>query len=192
MTDSISIYEQYNIDLNRLSRDYLKFPLDKKEKPLKEDILYLYIELNLSIKDLSIIFNRCEVTITNFNRYYNIKKPKELQIKLAEKTWIKKYGVRCARQSEIVKSKIRQTMTERFGRDNYFKGEEGKKAAASGVMKKFGRSNYFKGKEGREAAEKSCLKKYGTVTPLLNDECKEKTKLTCREKFNNDSFAGSE
>lgn len=62
MTDSTNIYKHYNIDLNRLSRDYIKFPLKRTnnrntyEYPTKEDIEYLYLELNLNKNELLDIF----------------------------------------------------------------------------------------------------------------------------------------
>lgn len=51
----MNIYDKYNIDENKLLRDYLHNPLQhietEKGKPLelpyKEDLQYLYIELNL-------------------------------------------------------------------------------------------------------------------------------------------------
>ena len=56
MTESINIYDKYNINLSRLSRDYIKFPLKKignrYEYPIKEDMEYLYLELNLNKDEL--------------------------------------------------------------------------------------------------------------------------------------------
>lgn len=51
----MNIYDKYNIDENKLLRDYVNNPLHhietEKGKPLelpyKEDLQYLYIELNL-------------------------------------------------------------------------------------------------------------------------------------------------
>ena len=85
MTDSISIYEKYNIDLNRLSRDYLKFPLKRSgesktsnlvEYPTKEDLKYLYNELFLTTAEISKIFNCSSTIIQQFMKLFNLTKTK--------------------------------------------------------------------------------------------------------------------
>ena len=61
----MNIYEKYNINKNRLLRDYLHNPLQHIENqlgkplelPFKEDLEYLYIELNLRRKWNKIIDN---------------------------------------------------------------------------------------------------------------------------------------
>lgn len=61
----MNIYEKYNINKNRLLRDYVNNPLQHIENqfgkplelPFKEDLEYLYIELNLRRKWNKIIDN---------------------------------------------------------------------------------------------------------------------------------------
>lgn len=61
----MNIYEKYNINKNRLLRDYVNNPLQHienqlgkpLESPFKEDLEYLYIELNLRRKWNKIIDN---------------------------------------------------------------------------------------------------------------------------------------
>lgn len=65
---SEDIYTQFGIDKSKLKRDYITNPLKKVifnpltkrysfEKPLKEDLEYLYLELNLNYQQLQSIFN---------------------------------------------------------------------------------------------------------------------------------------
>lgn len=81
---SKDIVQKYNIDLNRISRDYSKNPLIltpnrtaigySLEIPNKEDLEYLFIELNMSRKDIAQYFNVSEPQIKKWNQKYNIKK----------------------------------------------------------------------------------------------------------------------
>ena len=89
MTDSISIYEKYNVDLSRLSRDYLKFPLIKgvscrikPEYPIKEDIEYIYLELNLSVKESAELFNITTSRFIAACQLYSIVKSSSLRAKM--------------------------------------------------------------------------------------------------------------
>ena len=47
-----------NIDTTRLTRDYTEQPLGKLEKPAKEDLEYLFKELNMTVEDLTKYFNK--------------------------------------------------------------------------------------------------------------------------------------
>ena len=88
MTESINIYDKYNINLSRLSRDYIKFPLKRKsesnlsnliEYPIKEDMEYLYLELNLPISLISKIFCWNSNTLTKIiKKIYKLEKSKPL------------------------------------------------------------------------------------------------------------------
>lgn len=74
------IYTKYNIDITKLKRDYIKYPLIQKyhhyEKPDKDDFYYLYITLNLSLIELSEFFNTTRRFIIRVATYYKIKKNK--------------------------------------------------------------------------------------------------------------------
>lgn len=166
------------IDTAKLSRDYKATPLTRGEKPLKEDLTYLYIDLNLSISKVAAYFNRSKDLMPKWNAFYSIRKPKHLQVALAEEVWLKKYGVKSARQAPEVKKKIRETLLSRYGRDNIFKGEEGKKYAAERCFKKLGRKNAFSGEEGKKLAEEGRLKKYGVRHSLKCPTIKAKAAKT--------------
>lgn len=112
---SNDIYKKYNVDLSKLKRDYLKEPLKNNEKPQKEDIIYLYIELNISQKDLSKYFNKTESTLNRWNRAYHIKKDREKIYKIYSNTIKEKYGCENGFQSEIIKEKSINTLKKKYG-----------------------------------------------------------------------------
>lgn len=101
---SNDIYTLYNIDLSRLKRDYILYPLKRgknqfdTEHFIKEDLYYMFIELNLRIKDLMSIFNMKEKSIRRELLYHNIKKSSKLFNLNTQKCFIKKYGVNTASQ----------------------------------------------------------------------------------------------
>lgn len=79
------IKETFGIDVvdYTFKRDYIVNPLvrlktkgNPKELPYKEDIEYLYLTLNLNIKDLQIIFASSEDLVRKSLEVYKIKKSK--------------------------------------------------------------------------------------------------------------------
>ena len=121
------IYTKYNIDINKLKRDYIKNPLIwipkptggySRERPNKEDLKYLYIDCNITIKEMIKYFNVSHGLLSNWLKYYNIKKDKKLECINREKSVLKKYGVTNAHQSNLIKEKIKQTCLEKYGVEN--------------------------------------------------------------------------
>lgn len=165
MTDSISIYEQYNIDLNKLSRDYLKFPLKRQnsskyskllEYPTKEDLEYLYIELNLTSNFVAQYFGiSMNPKFWEIIKLYNIPKGRKLTFETIKRTKIKKYGSTSYNNLE----KRKQTCLERFGVDNALKS-----------------------KEKREKIKQTCLIKYSCESSNSAKEVIDKKKKTRENK----------
>lgn len=50
--------------LDKLKRNYIENPLKPREKPYKEDIVFLYIDCNLCLQELAKLFNVCQSTTT--------------------------------------------------------------------------------------------------------------------------------
>ena len=77
------LYTKYNIDKNRLSRDYEKNPISKNifrngkwcwESLVKEDLVYLFLELNLKKKDLMDFFKISEAKLSRDMHMYGLLK----------------------------------------------------------------------------------------------------------------------
>lgn len=75
------LYSQYNIDKSKLKRDYILNPLKRGKNQHdtehfdKDDLYYLYITLNIRLKDMCKIFNMKEKSIRRELLFHNIKKP---------------------------------------------------------------------------------------------------------------------
>lgn len=116
------IYTTYNIDKSKLKRDYIQHPLmkgfggqSKGEKPFKEDLVYLYIELNLKREVLEEYFSRCSRTLKLWFKEYNIHKSMSLIHKNINQTNLKKYGVSCVLKDENIFKKGKKTLFKRYG-----------------------------------------------------------------------------
>lgn len=183
MTESISIYEKYNIDLNRLSRDYLKFPLrkgtgcfDKPEYPTKEDIEYLYLELNLTLYMLEEFFGFGEYKILDFLRKYNIRKPPKLKVERTKNTNIQKYGAEHPMQVKELKQNAINTYKLKTGYENPSQNPEVKKKKIETCLKHFGTEHPSQNKEIFERQCQNYFEKTGYYTPFENPEIIEKIK----------------
>ena len=64
--------------LDQLKRNYLENPLKKGEKPFYEDLLFLYINQNLSLDKLVDFFLVSKTTITKWLKFYKIKKNQKI------------------------------------------------------------------------------------------------------------------
>lgn len=177
-----------NIDVSRLSRDYSKEPLKRGERPTKEDLEYLYLELNLDREIIS-SFLGCGKSLRNIKKFlseYDIKKDyakisesrksnclkkygvtsvfgiESVKEKIS-KTNLEKYGFTNPSSSDIVKNKRKSTFTERYGVDNPTKNEEIKKKVANTLLERYGVDNYTKTDEYKQAVRKTNIEKYGVV-----------------------------
>lgn len=144
MTESINIYDKYNINLSRLSRDYIKFPLKRKsesnlsnliEYPTKEDLEYLYLELNLPISLISKIFCWNSNTLTKIiKKIYKLEKSQPLICKsrtlsknlhnpnwkqdMVEKSFASKERNNLNWKQDMVE-KVKNTKLLRYGNKNF-------------------------------------------------------------------------
>lgn len=122
---SNDIYTTYNIDKSKLKRDYIKNPLYiakngiGSERPYKEDLEYLYIELNIRQSLLFEYFNVKHSTFSNWIKYFNIKKDSKHIIENTSNTILTKYGVNTYTKTKEYKNKIIDQNIKLYG-VNYF------------------------------------------------------------------------
>ena len=100
------------------------------------------------------------------------------------KTKIEKYGSLEEANRRMVEHQ-RAVMLQTYGIDNIFKDKEYIKQKC---FEKFGRDNFFKGEEGKQAAEEGMLKKYGVKRALQKEEFKEKLKQTSLERYGVENY----
>ena len=113
----------------------------------------------------------------------------ERRTEKSKKTSLKRYGVEHPQQLADVKEKQKQTVKERYGVDNIFYDKEYIKKCCN---EKFGRDNYFSGEEGKRLAEEACLKKHGVRKAFEKEEFKQKYKETNLKRYGTDNFAKTE
>lgn len=178
--------ELKDIDIKRLSRDYQSFPLlrdhRKIEFPPKQDLIYLYQELDLTQEDLRKYFKVCIGKITEFLIFYDIPvirkgaKDRKAVAKKAKETYFKKTGYFNPSQNPEIKLKKQQTCFEHFGVKNPGESKE--------ILEKIKTSTT---PESRKAAAKKAketyFKKTGYESPLQDPKIKEKIKQNNLEKY---------
>ena len=102
------------IDISRLTRDYIKYPLKPEENPSKNDLEYLFIELNWSRKELAAYFNRGRGFISNLYKRYGICKTQDQINKKIDKTFKERWGCNPSSTPEV-KGKMKNTILKNWG-----------------------------------------------------------------------------
>jgi len=193
-------------ELNILNRDYKQKPLKHGEKLTKEQLEYLFIEMNYSSKQIAKIINKNRQTVLNWCKEYGLSKTKE-QIKQARKnTMLERYGVDNAMKSKqlkqkyadsvlenygvehpaqnsLIKEKMKQTYLEKYNVENPMLSEKVKETMKQNNLKEKGVEWNTQTKEMREKSKQTCLEKYGVENPAQNEEVKRKMKNTCLQKY---------
>ena len=176
------------IDFNRLDRDFRKQPYENKksngcitikERPSKNDLEYLYLELNLGKKEICELFKCGTSTLTRWLSSYGIKKPLNKMVENVVKTNIERYGV--AHYTNV--QKIKHTKLERYGDENYTNTEKAKLTK----LERYGDENY----RNKEKYIQTCLKKYGCEYATQSEDVKNKIKQTNLEKYGHESPRGN-
>jgi len=149
------------IDITRLRRDYSKEPLKTTKNGIgsefltKDEIEYLYIELNLRKKDISkfcgISFRKLSFMMTKLK----IHKNPILNLKLRQETCIQKYGVSNPNKTKEVRNKIENTCMIRYGEKCYSKTSECKKRVKETNLKNCGFENNSQSPKWKENIQKN-------------------------------------
>lgn len=74
------------IDLKRLSRNYKQSPINKGEGICREDLMYLYKELNLSSKEIAQMLACPETKVSHFCFKYALKKTKQQKQEISSRS----------------------------------------------------------------------------------------------------------
>jgi len=126
--------EKYSIDLMKLTRNYLEFPLKRGEIPNKEDLQYLYLDLNIGKKDMcQFLGNISSSRFQRIIKQYGIKKSIE-QLEELAKASLGASSPFCFKESHI---KAQQTKIIKYGDKNYNNSSKNKITS----LEKYGVSN---------------------------------------------------
>ena len=135
-------YNEHNVDVSKLSRDYILNPLKFRECPTKSDLEYLYIDLNIFHSDISSFFNVKDRTLTKWLNKYEIKKPTNLKRQNINKTMLSKYGSEHIFQSDIFKEKSKQTCLKEYGTDFANQNSKVKEKIKKSLFNTYGVEHY--------------------------------------------------
>lgn len=118
-------------------------------------------------------------------RYNNITKPLELIAKNAEKTCLKKYGVKNPSCIKEIKDKKKQTFNKHYGCDHYFQTQEFKQQADKTKENKYNNKNF----NNRDLAKETLRKKYNVENVSQIEYIKKKKEETIQERYGVDNVS---
>lgn len=175
--------------------------LSKADPPTKEDLRYLYLELNLSKSEISSILSISIFKLDKFLKLYQIEKSHELwdlQRKrvylekygtdnpskrenfkeILKESNLKKYGVLSTNQLQSVKEKKKKTCLKNFGVENPSQSKKIQQKKIETFLSRYSKTSY----NNPEQTKKTCLEKYGVSNCSKVSKFVEKKKKTCLEK----------
>lgn len=94
-----------NVDFSKLSRDYRISPLKRGEIIPKQDLQYLFIEQNLTLRQIATIINRHPNQIGRQCKQHNIRKSKEQQSSCLKKE-VKEVGITISDTQSLMMEKF--------------------------------------------------------------------------------------
>lgn len=178
----------HNIDKTKLSRDYTKEPLAFGEKIAKSDLLYLYIEKNLSAEEICQFFKCSTPKVKRSLKLHGIKKSKEAHELVKQRTFFKKYGVEKLGKSAEIRAKINKTCLERYGVTCSLRNTDIAEKAKRTCRANHGVDYAFQSSQVRKKAVKTLLTKYGVDSPLKSPVIKEHALQTSLERYGVTSY----
>lgn len=178
------------IDINRLSRDYSKEPIKRGERPTKEDLEYLYLELNLDMVTVTKFLGCGKSTrnIQKFLREYSIKKDPKKVAEINKRNNLEKYGVTSVFGRKDVQEKIKQSNIERYGVENPSLSKELVEKRKETYINRYGVDNPSKLDEVKEKKKETCLKHFGVDNYTKTQEYTDKTILTNNTKYGSNYY----
>lgn len=175
-----------------LTRNYKEDPLKQGEIPCYEDLHYLYIQCNLTHKDMAPIFGVKPCTTRKYTKHYNLKKDKDLWLKSRENTNLKLYGVAHCSQSQEFQDKVKQTCLEKYGVTNANKCQQIKDKIKQTNLERYGVEVASKCDIVKQKTKQTCLQKYGVESFTQTDNFKQQAQITNLEKYGNTSAVRNE
>lgn len=153
----------------------------------RDKVQELYINRNLSIKEVSDILRINRTFMLSIINKLDIRKSQELikhnqQVK-REQTLIERYGVKNSMQSPEVKEKVKQTWIEKYGVDNPNKSKEIQEKSRKTCMERYGVDHISKTDAVKNKIKKTNLERYGVEYGLQSDSIKKKGIETSLKKY---------
>ena len=149
----------------------------------KEEIIELYINQNLSLKETAKRLGVGHSTLSMRLREFNIHKSREQTLERTKETVKERYGVEHVLQNKEILDKVLNTTLSRYGETNYAKTDEYRKKVKQTCLEKYGVDCVLKLPEIQERIKNTCLKQYGVESPLESVEIQEKIRESNLQKY---------
>lgn len=135
----------------------------------------------------------CSHIETNQQRY-SVDNPFQSEIfkSKSKETCLQKYGVEYASQSSIFKDKVISTCLEKYGETTNLKCEDTKQKIKNTNIKKYGVENVSQSEEIQSKKEETFYKHYGVKHGFQSEEVKTKIENTIVSKYGVSSFLKTE
>lgn len=145
-------------------RDYEKQPLGyikekfvrRREKPLKEDLEEMFIERNMSIREISVYLNYNARMLQDVLKEYGLKKDRKKVYEKQRETLLREKGVENPFQLTSSKENARKTCLEKYGKEYFVQTEEYREKNSKTRLLKYGEDPYR-----REKYKETCKKRFG-------------------------------
>ena len=197
------------IDWSCLSRNFITEPWKRTDIPVKEDFIYLYLTLNLSVSDIAEILGRsvsqtqkiinklgikknstlCQKSRENMNlRKYGIRFPNTTNeaLKKKEKTNIQRYGVKSLLCDKTFKEK---SMLNKYGVKHALESDKFLSKLKNTNKERWGEEYSFQVSDIQDKIKKTLNQKYGTDNVFKIKELQDKARTTIKEKYNSNTYA---
>lgn len=148
-------------DVTKLSRDYKKEPIKKGEIINKDDLSYMFFELNWSRDEIGEYLHTPVLRVRGWLTKYGFKKSRELYMKKARETCMRKYGVASPLQSKAILEKTKVTLKNKYGVDNPFRLDFVKEKIKVTCLKKYGKEYIQRVPAIQKKARETIKKRYG-------------------------------
>lgn len=182
------IIDFYQIDLTKLSRNFLEYPVKSRgQKVLNEvtfeDFQYLYGTLDMNYYNIAVFLSISAELCRNLLKQLGLNKTRKEWLEATIKTNMKKYGVSSPMKSEQIKEKLRNTFIEKFGTTSPLKNEQLKEKMKQNNLKKYGVSSPSKLDSVKQKQKETYIKKYGVSSPMKSEKIKEKWRQNNLKKY---------
>lgn len=175
------------VDLDKLSRNFLEQPWKRKEQPVYQDFYYLYIECNLAKEEMVKILGLSTSQITVHLRHLGIKKPKELKQAVKERQSMLKYGVKHPIAMKETREKIKKSNLEKYGTECVLTLKETHEKARATMKERYGAEHALQVEQFREKMRDTNKEHWGVEYTTQSKDVQEKMKASVREKYGVDN-----
>ena len=172
------------IDRTRLTLDYKEGTTYPRGFRIpKQDLLYLYIELNLTVPEVCAFSHISRSVVYDSLAFHNITKDKLLRKEAVKQSSLRKYGVAYVSQTPWFRERVKTTVLRKYGVDNISKARSIKKKKEQTCLHNFGVKNPSQSSIIKKAKEQTCLKHYGALSHMQNGQFLQQYKNTVFDKY---------